>query len=739
MREAMLNVDPNAGVAVYDNRLAQYASGELDPEGFNWYDNTFKGSATETQHTVQVSGGSANTTYMASLGYVYQGGILDQINYNRYNGRMNLDSKIKPWVAFGMQASFYRGIKKDGYTGFSSILMHAYRANATQQAFDSDGNYLAPNGWQNPIAESDYRTGHQRTTDDQLFTNLYLTITPIDGLVIKPLFSWRHDYRDYYSYKKTLYYDGTYNNGDNGTRAGSHNYYNSDWYTYQLTANYNKTIGAHSFGILAGYEGQKYTYHETTASREGGGDNALTDVLNTLDTSAWKNGDYAVGLNRQSWFGRLTYDFDSRYLFEANFRADASSRFPKENRWGYFPAVSAAWRLSQESFMEGTSTWLSNAKIRLGWGRTGNEEISDYYPGVATYAYTAPVINGTKFMSLYPTSVNTNLKWATVTNMELGLEAGFLDNRILFEGSVYHRKTSDMLLTLPVLGALGIVAPPQNAGEVVNKGVDITASYRDTKGDWTYGVTLNVGYNHNEITNLEGQDGENPDNKKTWFLTGQPIGSYYGYLCDGIFKDEAEVKAGPLRTGKELPGNLRYKDINGDGKITPEDRTVIGKMNPSWMGGINIDAGWKGFDLSMLWQGAFDYERYMEAEASQAFYNGAGALEWQIDRWTPQNPNGTYPRLYPNSTSSPDVNNNNSFWCEDASYVRLKNLTIGYTVPLRLTEKIGVSKVRVFITGENLLTFSKLYDKDIDPEAPQGRGAFYSNVKKLSLGLKLTF
>ncbi len=248
-----------------------------------------------------------------------------------------------------------------------------------------------------------------------------------------------------------------------------------------------------------------------------------------------------------------------------------------------------------------------------------------------------------------------------------------------------------------------------------------------------------MGYNHNEITELAGQDGENPDNKKTWFLTGQPIGSYYGYLCDGIFKDEAEVKAGPLRTGKELPGNLRYKDINGDGKITPEDRTVIGKMNPSWMGGINIDAGWKGFDLSMLWQGAFDYERYMEAEASQAFYNGAGALEWQIDRWTPQNPNGTYPRLYPNSTSSPDVNNNNSFWCEDASYVRLKNLTIGYTVPLRLTEKIGVSKVRVFITGENLLTFSKLYDKDIDPEAPQGRGAFYSNVKKLSLGLKLTF
>lgn len=738
-REAMLNVNPSADVSAFDARLQQYANGQLDPAGFDWYGQTFKGSATETQHTVQVSGGSANTTYMASLGYVYQGGLLDQINYNRYNGRMNLDSKIKPWVAFGMQASYYRGIQKDGYTGFNSIMQHCNRLNATMQGFDKEGNYLAPNGFQNPIAESDYRTGHQRTTDDQLSTNLYLNITPIEGLVIRPLFSWRHDYRETYNYKKILYYDGTYNNGDNGTRAGSHNYYNWDWYTYQVTVNYNKTIGVHSFGILGGYEGQKYTYHYTTASRSGGGDNDLTGVLNTLDTGAWKNDDNAVGLNRRSWFGRLTYDFAGRYLLEANLRADASSRFPKENRWGYFPAVSAGWRFSSEAFMEGASSWLSNGKIRLGWGRTGNEEITDYYPGVATYGYTDPVINGTKFMSLYPVSANTNLKWATVTNMEIGLDLGLLNNRITFEGSVYHRKTSDMLLTLPVLGALGIDAPPQNAGEVVNKGIDITAAYRDRAGDWTYGVTVNVGYNHNEITELAGQDGENPDNKKTWFLTGKPIGSYYGYLCDGIFKNEAEVKAGPLRTGRELPGNLRYKDLDGDGKITPEDRTVIGKMNPSWMGGVNIDAGWKGFDLSMLWQGAFDFNRYMDGEASQAFYNNGTALDWQLDRWTPENPNGNYPRLYPNASDSPDVNNNNSFWCEDASYVRLKNLTIGYTMPVALTERLGINKVRLFLTGENLLTFSKLYDKDIDPEAPQGRGAFYSNVKKLSLGLKITF
>ena len=744
MREALLNSDPNANVAVYDARLQQYADGTLDPVGTNWWNETFKKWSTETAHTVQINGGSANTTYMASMGYLYQGGMLDQNNYNRYNGRINLNSQLKPWIALGTQLSFYRGILKDGYNGVSGIVQHVNRLNATLSPYDENGELVAPASMQNPVAEKeDYATGISRRKDDQLFANVYLNITPIEGLTIKPLFSWRHDYRDSYSFRKILYYGGSYNGGDNGTRLGSHSYTNWDWMTYQGTINYNKTLAEkHDLGVLLGYESQRYMQRASSLSRTGGGDNALWETLGALSTTGQSTGDSGFDLNRRSWFGRINYAFDQRYLLEVNLRADASSRFPKDNRWGYFPAVSAAWRISQESFMEGTSEWLNNLKLRLGWGRTGNEELGDdYYPSVATYAFYNGMIGTNLYSSLYESRyVNNKLKWAKVTNWELGLEAAFLNNMFVFEGSVYKRTTNDMLLNLPIQSVLGVSAPAQNAGSVENKGVDLSLIYNHRLNkDWSWQVSVNVGYNHNEITNLAGTEGPDPNNSLMWFLEGEAIGSYYGYVADGLFKDEAEVKAGPLRTGNEKPGNIRFKDLDGDGKITTEDRAVIGKINPSWMGGVNIGVNYRDFDLSMLWQGAFDYERYMTGEASQAFYNGGTMNNWQMkERWTPENPNGTYPRLYPNSASSPDVSVTNSFWCEDASYVRLKNLTFGYTIPAKITQKIQLDRVRVYFNGENLLTFSKIYDKGIDPEAPAGRGAYYANVRKLSLGLKVT-
>lgn len=744
-REAALNIDPNADVSSYDRLLERYDSGELDPIGTNWWKETFKSHGTETAHTIQVNGGSANTTYMMSLGYLYQGGLLDQTNYNRYNGRMNMESQLKPWISLGGQISFYRGVKKDGYAGFSSIVQHVNRQNATTSVYLDNGEFAYPGNMQNPVAEIDNRTGIYRRTDDQLFANVYTNITPIKGLSIRPLFSWRHDYAEQYAYKKTLYYDGTWNNSDNGQRSGYRYFYRWDWMTYQLVANYNKTFAEkHNLALLAGYESQHYITRTSKMTRTGGGDNALDDVLNSLSQTGMSNSDESSALNRRSWFGRVQYDFMGKYLFEANLRADASSRFPKDSRWGYFPAMSAAWRISEEGFMDSTRGWLNQLKLRLGWGRTGNEELDEFYPAVATYAYSSDLMIGNALYSaLYESRyVNNKLKWANVTNWELGVEAAFFNNRLTFEGSLYKRTTNDMLLNLPILEILGVDAPAQNAGSVENKGVDITIGYRTQfNKDWGFHASFNMGYNHNEITNLEGTEGQKPGDSTIWYLEGYAINSYYGYVCDGIFKDEAEVKAGPLRTGNEKPGNLRFKDLNGDGRITAdEDRTVIGKVAPTWMGGINLGATFRDFDLSMLWQGAFDYERYMTGEATQAFYNNGTVNKWQMrERWSPENPNGTYPRLYTNSSGSPDVDVVNSFWCQDASYVRLKNLTFGYNIPTFITEKIGVNKIRVYFNGENLLTFSKIFKKDIDPEAPAGRGAYYANVRKYSLGLKVTF
>jgi hypothetical protein len=253
--------------------------------------------------------------------------------------------------------------------------------------------------------------------------------------------------------------------------------------------------------------------------------------------------------------------------------------------------------------------------------------------------------------------------------------------------------------------------------------------------DWSYAINFNVAYVKNEITDMNGTEGVDPDNGKYWRLEGYPIGSFYGYVANGYFNTEDELKNYPKRLGSEKLGDIKYVDRDGNGKIDAADQTVIGKNFPSWTGGLNLAVYYKDFDLSMLWQGAFDVDAYYTGEASYAFYNSGKVLKRHLDRWTPENHNASYPRL----TRSSQTNfATSSFWLEDASYVRLKNISLGYNLPKSLLTKIGVEKAKVFVSGENLLTFSGL--DGLDPESPSDtRGAFYSNVKKISLGLKVSF
>ena len=565
-------------------------------------------------------------------------------------------------------------------------------------------------------------------------------MTPIEGLSIKGVYSLRHDARDLRKFKRHW----EYSKFDSGKREGYHNYYNWNWYTSQLLANYNKTFDKHTIGLLAGAEQVEYTYRYTETSRTGGGSDDLPESLNTLDASSQKNLDGGHETARLSYFGRIQYDYENKYLFEANMRADASSRFPKDNRWGFFPAFSAGWRLSEEAFIKDRFDWLSNLKLRLGWGRTGNEELKsdDIYPAVSTYAYNAKnhltMFGNTLYSTVHESRyVNSNLKWATVTNYELGLEAAFLNNMVGFELSLYKKRTNDMLLYLPVQGVIGMNPPAQNAGNVENTGFDLNVFYNNRiNKDFRYSVNFNVAYVKNEITNMFGTEGKDPDNENIWRLEGHPIGSFYGFVADGYFNTEEELKNHPKRLGREKLGDIKYKDLNEDGKITAgDDRRVIGKNFPSWTGGLNVGLYYKDFDFSMLWQGAFDVDAYYTGEASYSFFNSGKVLKRHLDRWTPENHNASYPRITKDSQTNYAVS---SFWLQDASYVRLKNISFGYTLPKQLLGKAGIDRLKVFVSGENLLTFSGL--DGLDPESPSDtRGAFYSNVKKVSLGLKMTF
>jgi len=333
--------------------------------------------------------------------------------------------------------------------------------------------------------------------------------------------------------------------------------------------------------------------------------------------------------------------------------------------------------------------------------------------------------------------VNSLLKWATVTNYEVALETGFLDNKIGFELAAYKKITNDMLLYLPVQGVLGMDGPAQNAGSVQNTGFDLSIFHNNRiNKDLSYALNFNLAYVKNEITDMRGTEGPNPDDGKYWYLEGQPIGTFYGYEAIGFFNTADELATQAKRTGKEKLGDIKYADLNKDGKIdAANDRKVIGQNFPSWTAGFGANFFYKDFDLSMFFQGAFDVDGYYTGEAAYSFFNGGKVLERHLDRWTPTNLDASYPRI----TKDSQINfQTSSFWLQDASYVRLKNVSFGYNLPKSILGKLNIDRVKVYVSGENLLTFSGL--DGIDPEAPSSnRGAFYSNVKKVSLGLKVSF
>ena len=735
--EAYLNDHPGAKKPFSDETVEKYRTGEL--ASTDWYKEALTGSGFEHQHNLSLSGGNDKTTYNMYLGYLSQDGVTKDLDYNRINARMNITSQINKYITLGLNASGYRGTKQDAWAGYTQVIQGMSRSHPTDPVYDEDGNFKYV-GVDNPVAvQGRDKTGWKKTIDQEVFLIGSAEIKPIKDLSIKGVYSWRNWTQDQLGFKKTWGY-GTYNSGQ---REGYVRNYNYDYLTGQILVNYNKSFGDHNLGVLAGMESYDVKYRYVTADRKGGGNNNLDSSLNTLDASSQKNKNGGTEMTRLSYFGRLQYNYAGKYLFEANVRRDASSRFPKDSRWGTFPAFSAGWRISEEAFMKNVD-WLSNLKLRLGWGKTGNEELksSDLYPAVPTYAYGSYMFGNSLYSTAYESRlVNDQLKWATVTNYELGIDAGFLNNKLTMELSVYKKKTNDMLLYLPLQGVIGLSAPAQNVGSVENRGFELVLGHNNRIGkDWSYNLSLNMGYNKNEIIDMAGTDGPIDNgyggtDDTQWNIEGYGVSSYYGYVADGLFRTEEELKKGPLRTGNEKLGDIRYKDLDDDGKITAADRKIIGNKMPKWTGGFNFRVGYKNFELSGLLQGAFDAKRYYNGEASYAFFNNASCLNKHWDRWSEENPNGNFPRL---SLTSQTNYAFSSFWLQDASYVRMKNLTLAYTLPSEVISRIGLSFAQVYLTGENLFTISGL-DKGLDPESGNSRGWSYSNVRKISCGLKLTF
>jgi TonB-linked SusC/RagA family outer membrane protein len=497
---------------------------------------------------------------------------------------------------------------------------------------------------------------------------------------------------------------------------------------------YNKSFNTHNLNLLAGFEQVDYRGDWM----EGYRDQYVLENYEVLDAGSPAN-QTATGSATEwalrSFFGRVNYDYQQKYLFEANLRYDGSSRFAQGNKYGFFPSLSAGWRISEEQFMEDVE-WVDNLKLRASWGKLGNQEIGNY-------PFVSSVTLGLNYMFNQTTpgqggavidAANPNITWESTTMTNVGFDV-MLFSKLSVTAEYYVKNTSDILLKLPIPGTTGLKAAYQNAGEVRNKGWDISVRYTDKAGNFYYNIGAHLSDVKNEITNLEGTGPYIYE--RTIHEEGHPISSLYGLQAEGLFQSEEEIKNHATQFGNILaPGDIKYKDQNNDGVINAEDRVVMGNFMPRYTFGLDFSGEYGNFDLSFMLQGVGKADGYIDQHGVFAFYMGGTAQEWhKSGHWTPENRNASYPRLTFNYPNNEQVS---SYWVKSAAYLRLKNLQVGYTLPKSILDKTFIDYLHIYVSAQNLFTVTGFYDS-FDPEAPVGTGQFYPMMKVYSLGFNVKF
>lgn len=716
-----------------------------DPYGHpntDWLDLLYQGSGFVTTNNFSVSGGSEYTNYRASVNYQKQEGIIKHTAKKEYTGRANLTIKPSKWLTTNFNLSYTQMEREEpnnSYVGegLDQIIRQAYRIAPWVPYKNEDGSYGTISDG-NPIAWLDM--GPQINNQRKTFSGVgSIEVTPFKGFIIKALVSHRNVESDNTEMNKDIQYNPIKYHGP--TKL-TQKYYTNTRNTFDLTTNYSTAYYNHNFNILGGYHAESFDYKYTKAYRENFPSNKLSD-LNGGATAGMQNEGYTRELNMISWFGRINYDFRGRYLFEANVRADASSRFTKDNRLGVFPSFSAGWRISEESFFENIRKIVDNLKIRASWGQLGNQDaLDDYYPTIATlalgkdYPFNSQINSGAAIIN----AKNSSLIWEKTTSTGLGIDATFL-NKLNLTIDLYKKKTEGIIMEVPAPNEFALKKFYDNVGKLDNQGFEISIDYFDKfeRIDFRFGG--NIAYNQNELIQLAGVD-QIIDGRKIRKL-GESLDSWYGYKTNGLYQSKEDIANYPTNTiyGKQIkPGDLRYVDITGDNKIDANDRTILGNSIPTIHFGFNFSIGYKNFDLIALFQGATGAYGYMDSDAIGAV-NGDSQKPSKIflKRWNTNNKNTSFPRLIDNNTgpSMPQLSTT-SFWLNKSDYLRLKNLQIGYNLPKEFLSRINITRLRFYYSAQNLFTITS-YLKGWDPEAPSGRGSGYPVVMTNSFGINLTF
>ena len=717
----------------------------------DWLGLFYKDKGFQHSHRAEVSGGSETTTYMFSLGYLGQDGIIENSDFQRYNLRGNINTQINKFSA-GVNFSYTYGNTNEPISSWTGDLYQIFRQINRIAPFVP---YKYSNGYYGYIADGSpmawVESGsihNQKYYTTRAVGNVGYEI--IKGLKIQEVIGYEHTGSSDEKFLKDIQYYN-WKTGEPSQYQGP-NSQTDDREDYmmlnlQTLLTYNNTFGKHTIGALAGFS-QEYSRRDWTIGKR----------INFLNNDLWElnagspDGQTAEGSANEyalrSFFGRVTYDYDNKYLFEANIRRDGTSRINRDTRWGTFPSFSAAWRIINEPFMEPARDILSDLKIRAGWGKLGNQQLGtdnrkaiEYYPYQSVLSQKNYAFGGKVNQGVAPVDgANNDLKWETSKTTNIGLDMGFLQNMFTLTVDAYWKKTYDILMKLPVSTLYGLEAPYQNAGEVTNKGIEMQFGYKYSNKDFTFNATANVAYNKNEVTNLHNEGAKIWDGFK-FKQEGRPINSFGGYEVLGIFTDEDDLKNSAVINREQAGlGDLKYKDQNGDGKIDGEDRVYLGSWDPSWTFGLNLSATWKGFDASVFFQGAADVKGFLQNETVGRLQgNTAKPTALFRDSWDAEtNPNGKFPRPLTTWRQNDSETNPSDFWIINSSYLRMKNIQVGYTLPKNVCDFIRVPRIRIYYSGQNLLTFTGFSD-GFDPEAPVGARGYYPQVKVNTFGLNVTF
>lgn len=741
-----------------------------DPDRYantNWADEILK-SAPITNHYLSFSGGSEKTKYRLSLGYITQGAVVQgKFKNERYNFGLNINSEVKSWLTVTNVLNTYWEVFQGpsggagAIGGETGIINQFQRSAPTIPAYYSNGEYgIVDGSWRNSAnpsvrADNGIRRGFlgdNQRDDISISDRLGLNFKIAKGLTFETSGSVILDFTNSSNYNPRWTirdYEGvevlaSVVNSLSNTSSFNYSFLVENILRYEKSFN-----SVHNISFLGGHSAK----YDRNDSFSGSLENFPTDVLQEFDAGGISNPNVSGGASEtslQSVYGRVNYNFKERYLFEANVRLDGSSRVNQARRltglgpslYSTYPSLSAGWVASKESFLKDVS-WLSNLKFRGSWGVTGNDGQTNY-----VYDQTYSVFQNDYILGTTPAVVggaslnrlaNQNIAWEAIEQLDVAVDLGLFKNKISLTAEYYKKNSTDVLYTeFPVPSSIGVSnIAAVNAASILNKGLEFSFSYREQIGDlkFSFGasVTRNLG---NTVTGL-GQDGRALISGVSIITLGHPFLSYFGYKNIGIFQTTAEVAAAPVQFGSTRtgPGDLIYEDFNGDNKIDSSDRQIIGNPNPDWLYNFNAKMSYKFVDFSILFQGVEGIDRYLDNNGQRGFPDARNnALSYWINRWTPDNPSTTLPRLggFNNGVTS-------DFYIEDASYLRIKNIELGFSVPEESLSKYGLQRLRLYVGAQNLFTFTNL--KNFDPERASGSGSAL-NVplyKIYSLGLNLKF